>query len=108
MLRGPLIACTIVLAVTGFGAIGCGGDDGPSEADVVEGKLEEMLNDPGEAGEDYDPNPQVTGCEEDSELAGQTDKDAWMCGYDPGNGMLPPGETMGVGVCVVDGRIEDC
>ena len=103
-MRRRLLLLVVPLAI---GLAGCGGDDGPSETDVVEGKVEDLLNDP-ETGEDYDPNPKVTGCEEDSHLADQTGKDAWTCEYDPGNGKLPPGETMGIGVCDVDGRIETC
>ena len=104
-MRRRLLLLLVPLAI---GLAGCGGDDGPSETDVVAGKVEDSLNDPGVAGEDYDPNPKVTGCEEDSHVADQTGKDAGMGEYDPGDDRLPPGEAMGIGVCVVDGRIEPC
>jgi len=103
-MRRRLLLLVVPLAI---GLAGCGGDDGPSESDVVAGKVEDSLHDPA-IGEDYDPNPKVTRCEEDSHTADETGKDAWSCVYDPGDGRLPPGESMGIGVCAVDGRIEPC
>ena len=95
-MRRRLLLLVVPLAI---GLAGCG-EGG------VEGKVEDLLKN--EPGVDHDPNPKVTGCEEDSHLADQTGKDAWMCEYDPGDEKLPPGEAMGIGVCEVDGRIENC